>query len=217
MRWLNDLSRQFLSKGYLSEGQTAEDRVMVIAKHAEEILKIPGFSTKFYEYMSKGFYSLSSPIWANFGLNRGLPISCFGGTVLDDMSQILYSVGETGMMSKYGGGTSGFFGDLRHRGAPIKDNGVSSGSVHFMQLFQSVIDVVSQGSTRRGHYAPYLPLEHKDIHEFLEIGTEGNPIQNLTHGVTVSDRWMKEMIDGDVEKRRLWAKIIQRRAEMGYP
>lgn len=217
MRWLNDLSRQFLSKGYLSEGQTAEDRVMVIAKHAEEILKIPGFSTKFYEYMSKGFYSLSSPIWANFGLNRGLPISCFGGTVLDDMSQILYSVGETGMMSKYGGGTSGFFGDLRHRGAPIKDNGVSSGSVHFMQLFQSVIDVVSQGSTRRGHYAPYLPVEHKDIHEFLEIGTEGNPIQNLTHGVTVSDRWMKEMIDGDVEKRRLWAKIIQRRAEMGYP
>ena len=90
-------------------------------------------------------------------------------------------------MSKYGGGTSGYFGDLRPRGAEITNNGKSSGSVHFMKLFESIVDVVSQGSTRRGHYAPYLPIDHEDIDEFLEIGTEGNPIQELTHGVTVSD------------------------------
>jgi len=121
------------------------------------------------------------------------------------------------MMSKYGGGTSGFFGELRHRGAEITDNGTSSGAVHFMKLFETMMDVVSQGSTRRGRFAPYLPFEHPDIGEFLKIGTEGDPIQELTHGVTVSDKWMQDMIAGDSEKRALWAKVIQRRVEIGYP
>ncbi len=133
------------------------------------------------------------------------------------MGGILYTQAEVGMMSKFGGGTSGYFGDLRHRGAPIKDNGQSSGSVHFMKLFETIIDVVSQGSTRRGRFAPYLPISHPDIEEFLKIGTEGDPIQELTHGVTVSDAWMDEMVAGDSEKRALWAKLIQRRVEIGYP
>lgn len=78
-------------------------------------------------------------------------------------------------------------------------------------------DIVSQGSTRRGQFAPYLPLEHPDAEEFLDLGTEGNPIQKLTHGVTVGDQWMQEMIDGDQKKRALWAKVIQTRNEIGYP
>jgi ribonucleoside-diphosphate reductase alpha chain len=53
--------------------------------------------------------------------------------------------------------------------------------------------------------------------EFLDIGTEGNPIQKLTHGVTVGDEWMESMIEGDEAKRKIWARIIQRRGEMGYP
>src|SRR5690606_14975513 len=64
---------------------------------------------------------------------------------------------------------------------------------------------------------PYLPIEHPDIEEFLKIGSEGDPIQKLTHGVTVTDKWMKEMIDGDTEKRAIWAKVIQSRVEIGYP
>lgn len=217
MQWLNENSRKFLENGYLTEGVTPEERIRFIADKAQEILAIDGFADKFYSYMEKGWYSLSSPIWSNFGISKGLPISCFGGHVSDTMSGILYSQAEAGMMSKYGGGTSGYFGDLRPRGASITNNGKSSGSVHFMKLFESIVDVVSQGSTRRGHYAPYLPVDHPDIEEFLEIGTEGNPIQELTHGVTVSDQWMKEMIDGDTQKRSIWAKIIQRRVEMGYP
>jgi ribonucleoside-diphosphate reductase alpha chain len=70
---------------------------------------------------------------------------------------------------------------------------------------------------RRGHFSPYLPAEHSDIMEFLDIGTEGNPIQKLTHGVTVGDDWMDSMIEGDEAKRKIWARIIQRRGEMGYP
>jgi ribonucleoside-diphosphate reductase alpha chain len=215
--WLNENSRGFLDRGYLAPGQTAEERIRVIAEAAEKFLGRKGFADKFYDYMSKGWISLASPVWSNFGVKKGLPISCFGSYVADSMGSILYTNAEVGMMSKFGGGCSGYFGDLRERGSSISDNGQSSGSVHFMQLFETLVDVVSQGSVRRGHFSPYLPVEHPDIMEFLDIGTEGNPIQKLTHAVTVTDEWMEEMIAGDDVKRAIWARVIQRRGEMGYP
>ena len=215
--WLNENSRKFLAAGYLGDGVSAEERIADIAKRAEDILQIPGFADKFYYYMSEGYYSLASPVWSNFGKERGLPISCFGSHVDDDIGNILYTQSEVGMMSKLGGGTSGYFGKIRGRGAAIKNNGEASGAVHIMRLFESMVDVVSQGSVRRGRFSPYLPIDHPDIMEFLEIGTEGNPIQELTHGVTVTDDWMQEMIDGDTEKRTVWAKVLQSRGEMGYP
>ena len=215
--WLNENSRKFLAAGYLGEGLTAEERILDIAKRAEEILQMPGYADKFYHYMSQGFYSLASPVWSNFGKERGLPISCFGSHIDDDIGNILYSQSEVGMMSKLGGGTSGYFGKIRHRGAEIKDNGQASGAVHVMRLFESMVDVVSQGSVRRGRFSPSLPIGRPDVMEFLEIGSEGNPIQELTHGVTVTNDWMQAMIDGDNEKRTVWAKVLQSRGEMGYP
>ncbi|MFW6230581.1 MAG: ribonucleoside-diphosphate reductase subunit alpha [Nanoarchaeota archaeon] len=217
MKWLTENSRKFLGRGYLLEGETPEGRIREIAETAERILKIDGYADKFYTYMSKGYFSLASPVWANFGKKRGLPVSCFGSCVEDNMGGILFSQAEAGMMSKLGGGTSGYFGKVRPRGAAITDNGPSYGSVNFMKLFETLVDVVSQGSTRRGHFSPYLPIEHADALEFLGIGSEGNPIQKLTHGVCVTDDWMQAMIDGDEKKRTLWAKVIQMRLEKGYP
>jgi len=215
--WLNENSRAFLARGYLGEGQSAEDRVRAITDRAEELLKKPGFSDKLYEYVSKGWVSFSSPVWANFGVSKGLPISCFGSYVDDNMGSILYSHAEIGMMTKYGGGTSGYFGALRGRGKEISGNGHSSGAVHFMQLFDSLIDVVSQGSVRRGTFAAYLPIEHPDILEYLDLNTEGNPIQGINYAVTVTNKWLQAMVDGDEEKRAIWAKVLQRRGEIGYP
>ncbi|MCA9367350.1 ribonucleoside-diphosphate reductase subunit alpha [Candidatus Kaiserbacteria bacterium] len=215
--WVNDNTRAFMARGYLVDGQTTEERVRAVGEYAEKTLGKKGFADKFEEYMSKGWISLATPVWANFGLDRGLPISCFGSYVGDDMANILHTQGEVGMMSKYGGGCSAYFGDLRPRGAEIRQNGYSSGPVHFMQLFEKILDVVSQGATRRGTFAAYLPVEHPDILEHLDIGTEGNPIQKINHAVTVGDEWMQAMIDGDEAKRKVWAKIIQRRGEIGYP
>ena len=215
--WINEESITFLQRGYLSEGEEPKERIRTIADHAEKLLGIDGFADKFYDYMSRGWYSLSSPVWANFGKKRGLPVSCFGSNIGDNIESILFTQAEVGEMSKMGGGTSGYFGNIRHRGAEITDNGLAPGSVHFMNLFQSVVDNISQGSTRRGRFSPYLPAEHPDIMEFLEIGTEGATIQDLTHAVTVTDQFMEEMIAGDKEKRAVWAKVIQRRGEIGYP
>ena len=151
--WLKEDSRTFLKRGYLKEGQTAEDRIKEISDNAEKILNIKGFSDKFYKYMSKGFYSLATPVWTNFGNQRGLPVSCFNSHVSDTMESILYKAAEVGMMSKMGGGTSGYFGDLRHRGAAISVGGESSGPVHFLEIFDKISEVVSQGSARRGSFA----------------------------------------------------------------
>lgn len=226
--WLNDDSRTFLSRGYLSAGETPEQRIRDIANTAEwylrdmalpneNVAKFDGFADKFYDYMSRGFYSLASPVWANYGKKRGLPVSCFGSYIDDSMESILYGVAENGMLMKNGGGTSGYFGAVRHRGAPITDSGESSGSVHFMGLYDSLASTVSQGSVRRGFFAAYQDLAHPDADEFLDIGTEGNPIQGLTTGIVVSDDFINAMKGGDADKRRLWAKVLQRRSEIGYP
>jgi len=215
--WLNSHSRIFLERGYLKDGVSPETRIRQIADAAEKILGIERFADKFEDYMSKGFYSLATPVWTNFGNDRGLPVSCFNSYLSDTMDSILTKVAEVGMMSKLGGGTSGYFGDLRPRGAPISVGGESSGPVHFMEMFDKIAEVVSQGSARRGSFAAYLPVEHSDIEEFLQIRSEGNSIQSMSIGVTITDAWMKSMIEGDKEKRKIWAKIIQKRFETGYP
>ena len=216
--WLNKDSRKFLERGYLTEGETPEQRIKDIADKAEFLLgNLDGFSDKFVDYMSKGFYSLSSPIWSNFGRERGLPISCFGSFISDQMSSILEKISEVGQMTKAGGGTSAYFGALRGRGASISSGGKSTGSVHFMELYDKLMNVVSQGNVRRGSFAAYLPIDHPDIEEFLKIRGEGHEIQEMSIGVCVSDEWMKKMIEGDKEARKIWGLVIKKRFESGYP
>ena len=215
--WLNEDSRDFLRNGYLLDGVTAEERVREIAENAEDILGEDGFADKFEEYMSRGYYSLASPVWSNFGLDRGLPISCFGSHIEDNMESILYTHAEVGEMTKLGGGTSGYLGDLRPRGAPITNNGKSNGSYSFTELFDTAINVISQGETRRGQFAGYIDIEHDDLEEWLNIKTEGDPVQDIYYGVIVGDDWFESMINGDPEKRETWAKIIETRINIGVP
>jgi ribonucleoside-diphosphate reductase alpha chain len=215
--WLNEESKRFLSRGYLLEGQTAEGRIREIADTAEKYLGIPGYADKFYNYMGKGYFSLSSPVWANYGLDRGLPVSCFGSYIEDNIGSILYTQAENGMLMKNGGGTSGFFGELRPRGSKITNSGESNGAVHFMQLFDTLANVISQGNVRRGYFSAYLPIEHPDAEEFLDIATEGNPIQGLTTGITVTSEFIQRVFNGDREARKLWAKVLKRRSEVGFP
>ena len=215
--WLNEDSRLFLQRGYLLEGTTALDRIRFISEHAERKLGIEGYADKFYHYMARGYFSLSSPIWSNFGLDRGLPISCFGSYIGDSIYEIMETTAEVGMMSKIGGGTSAYFGDIRPRGSAIKNNGESDGSFNFSKLFDTVIDVISQGTSRKGQFAGYIDIEHGDIDEWLDIHTEGNPIQLMYYGVCVGHDWLESMKSGDPYKRQLWAKLLQRKTETGIP
>lgn len=215
--WANEDSRLFLSRGYIDGNMTVEERVREIAKTAEQILDIEGFADKFYDYMSRGFYSLSSPVWSNFGTKKGLPISCNGVWIDDSIESILEKVAEVGMQTKMGAGTSAYLGAIRSRGSVIKSGGKADGPVHYANMFETTVDVISQGNVRRGSMAVYLDIESPDILEFLECREEGSSIQNLSLGVCVSDKFMSEMIEGDVEKRNIWARVLRKRRESGYP
>lgn len=216
--WLNRKARKFLSRGYLDKDQTAENRIEQICAHAENILKIQGFGEKLKGYIAKGYYSLSSPIWSNFGTDKGLPISCFSSYIPDNLDGILSKVGEVGTMTKIGGGTSGYFGEVRPRGSSISSGGTSCGAVHFMQLYETATNVVSQSNVRRGSFAAYLPIDHPDLPEFLDIKEAGNPIQNLHMGVCINDEWMKDMVYGkNWDKREIWASVVRKRFACGEP
>lgn len=225
--WLNEDSRTFLSRGYLNPGQTPEHRIREIAERAEQLLGEMGYNTcttfkgyadKFEKYMLNGWISLASPVWSNFGSEKDLPISCNGSFIADSVDSIFEKVSEIAIMSQRGAGTSLYLGALRPRGTPYGEKGgKTDGPVRFAELFDLTTDVISQGATRRGSAAAYLPIEHGDIEEFLEIRDEGHSIQNLSIGVTVTDAFMEDMIAGDKEKQRIWLKVLRKRFETGYP
>jgi len=215
--WLNEESEQILNRGYLLKGETVEGAIDRVANAAAKRLYKPELKEAFQELIERGWMSLSSPIWANMGTERGLPISCFNVHVPDYIEGITHKLGEVIMQTKIGGGTSGYFGELRERGSAVTDNGKSSGAVSFMKLFDAAMDTISQGGVRRGAFATYIDIDHPDIEEFLNIKNIGSPIQNLFFGVCVSDYWMKEMIEGNEEKRSIWAKVLESRQQKGLP
>jgi ribonucleoside-diphosphate reductase alpha chain len=215
--WFNEESEQVLNRGYLLKGETINDAIDRITTAMCKQLYRPELKEKFKEVIERGWVSLSSPVWANMGTRRGLPISCFNVHVPDSIEGITAKSGEVIMQTKQGGGTSGYFGELRERGTAITDNGKSSGPVSFMRLFDTTMDVVSQGGVRRGAFAAYLDIDHGDIEEFLAIKDIGSPIQNLFTGVCVPDYWMQEMIEGDMDKRKIWARVLESRQQKGLP
>ncbi len=215
--WANEESQKILNKGYLLEGETVEMAIRRIVEASMKRVNRLDLVDAVIEIIERGWMSLSSPIWANMGTERGLPISCFNTHVGDSMIDISTKLVEVIMETKNGGGTSGYFGDIRHRGSEITGNGKSSGAVSFLKLFDTAMETVSQGGVRRGAFAAYLPIDHKDIEEFLQIKSIGNDIQNLFYGVCVTDEWMNSMIEGDKEKRKIWAKVLESRQEKGLP
>lgn len=215
--WLNDISKTILERGYLNEGVDPIERIKEIGETVEKRKGVSGYADKFHDYMSRGWISLSSPVWANFGLDKGFPISCFSIDIQDNTVDILRAASEIGLMSKYGGGTGGYFGNLRPRGSLISTGGKSDGSVSFMEIFDTVISTISQGNTRRGAFASYLPIDHGDIEEFLTMRDNSSPIQELFPAVTIPYGWMQSMIDGDKQKRKVWAKVLESRTEKGLP
>jgi len=221
--WVTETTRNFMKKGYLT-GQSVEERCTEVSLAFEDNLVEMGLSKeqaaftadKFLEYLSYGYYSLSTPVWVAYGNNRGLPVSCFGSYVPDTMDGILYTASEVGMLTKLGGGTSAYLGELRPRGTPITGNGEADGPAHFARLYNSIMQVARQGS-RRGYLAAYLDATHPDIEEFLQIGSDSSDIQNITTGVCFSNEFLQGAYDGNAKYQEILAKYHKARGAMGYP
>lgn len=150
---------------------------------------------KFFQLMWKGWLSPSTPILANCGTSRGLPVSCAGSYVGDSIDEIYKARHETAMLTKMGFGTAGYLGDIRSRGSSISVGGKTSGVLPVLELFQKDMEYVAQGTARRGSWAGYLPIDHGDFYEvvkYLETEPDGNNI-----GWCISADFINRLLDSD--------------------
>lgn len=215
--WANDAARQVAARGGLREGETIESRYRDLADQLGKYLGSPAKADRFYDYLGWGFYSISTPIMANFGRETGLPISCNNSLVPDNVAGMFYKQAEIGMMTKHGAGTSAYLGHIRSRGSSISDGGKADGCYLAARLIQTAVTSVSQGTVRRGNAAIYLDADHGDIDEFLFFREEGSDIQDLSLGVCVSDAFMQGVENREPKRMETWRKILRKRFETGYP
>jgi ribonucleoside-diphosphate reductase alpha chain len=219
--WLSEEAQQTLSKGYLLPGETPRDMWKRCALTAEKYLKYPGIGEDIMEMFWLGYMGGATPVLSNFGTNRGLPVSCFGHTISDSTSSIYSHLKEVASLSKYGGGVGSYFGELRPGGSPISGGGKSGSIVDWMRLYDRTAATVSQGNTRRGSFALYLPIDHPDLMDALRSKdhSQGDPRNFIDSNlaVTIRDEWIEEMLAGDTEKQKIFAEVLKARMISGSP
>jgi ribonucleoside-diphosphate reductase alpha chain len=220
--WMDEFGFKTLSSGYLLPDETPKGMYKRLAKAAASYYDNSNqWETKFFDAMWKNWLCPASPVCSNMGANRGLPISCNSIHVGDSVDSIFMKNYELATLSKNGAGVGIYFGDIRGRGANVKGNGKSEGIVPWCKVMDQTTVSISQGSTRRGASAIYLPIEHLDIEEFINIRRPTGDINrrclNVNHGICITDAWMNSMLDGDQKKRKLWEEILKARAETGEP
>jgi ribonucleoside-diphosphate reductase alpha chain len=221
--WGNtDVYCKTISKGYLLPGETPRDAYWRAANAAAKRLYKPELAEKFFSYIWNNWLGLATPVLANMGTDRGLPISCFGIDVADSIHDIGSKNLEMMMLAKHGGGVGIGVNMLRPSGSPISNsNGTTDGVVPFCKIYDSTILATSQGNVRRGAASVNLNIEHGDFWDWIEIrepkGDVNRQSLNLHQCVVVSDKFMRKLEDGDDEARKRWSKVIQKRKATGEP
>lgn len=219
---MEERSLATLKGGYLLNGETPKLAIKRIARRVNELIPSGIYAGNLEEAVFKhiweGSVCPSTPVWSNFGTDRGLPISCFGSYIEDSITGIYGSLKENAKMSQLGGGTSSYWGDVRPRGSRISGQDGSTGGVfEFLGGFNEMIAKVSQGGTRRGSHAVYVPFSHLDIDEVLDIKKVGNSIQDLFYAVSLTKDDYRKIYDGDEKALIKWSKILESRSETGIP
>ena len=217
----NEIYIKTISKTYLQSGEKPKDAYWRVATAVAKRLDKPQLATKFFDYMWKGWLCLATPVLANTGTDRGLPISCFGIDVGDSIYEIGSKNLELMLLAKHGGGVGIGINMIRPAGTKITGNGTSDGVVPFCKIYDSTILATNQGSVRRGAASVNMKIEHKDFEDFLEIrepkGDVNRQSLNLHQCVVISDRFMKKLEEGDSDARRKWGKLLQKRKATGEP
>ncbi len=231
---LTDFGRATLNDRYLGLNESYQDLfARVASSYADDNLH----AQRIYNYISNLWFMPATPVLSNGGTKRGLPISCFLNEASDSLSGILDLWSENVWLAAKGGGIGSYWGNLRSIGEKIGKVGKTSGIIPFIKVMDSLTMAISQGSLRRGSAACYLPIDHPEIEEFIEMRrpTGGDPNRkalNLHHGILVSDAFMravetdekwalKSPADGTVQQtisaRNLWIRLLTARMETGEP
>ena len=231
---LTDFGKATLKDRYLGHNESFQDLFARVAStYADDNLH----AQRLYNYISNLWFMPATPVLSNGGTKRGLPISCFLNEASDSLEGILDLWSENVWLAAKGGGIGSYWGNLRSIGEKIGKVGKTSGIIPFIKVMDSLTMAISQGSLRRGSAACYLPIDHPEIEEFIEMRrpTGGDPNRkslNLHHGVLITDAFMravetdeqwalKSPADGTVQQtisaRNLWIRLLTARIETGEP
>ncbi len=231
---LTDFGKATLKDRYLGHNESFQDLFARVAStYADDNLH----AQRLYNYISNLWFMPATPVLSNGGTKRGLPISCFLNEASDSLGGILDLWSENVWLAAKGGGIGSYWGNLRSIGEKIGKVGKTSGIIPFIKVMDSLTMAISQGSLRRGSAACYLPIDHPEIEEFIEMRrpTGGDPNRkslNLHHGILITDafmravetdeRWaLKSPADGTVQQtisaRNLWIRLLTARIETGEP
>lgn len=207
-------SWQLFKNKYLYQAANPKEQYQRIAATLAAHTPDPSeWKEKFFDIMWKGWLSPSTPILANTGTNRGLPVSCAGSYIPDSIDGIYKAKHETAMLTKMGFGTAGYLGDVRARGESISVGGKSTGVMQVIEGFQSDMEYVAQGTARRGSWAGYLPIDHGDFNEvctYLEQHPDGNNI-----GWNISDEFIERLKAGDKDAVERYGKSLKTKMVTG--
>ena len=239
---LSEFGVKTLEDRYMVEGETSPQHAF--ARAAKMFADNEAHAQRLYDYASNLWFMFSTPILSNGGTDRGLPISCFLNYVPDSREGITDHYTENAWLSSVGGGIGGYWGKVRSVGSKTSRGSESTGVIPFLKVVDAEMLAFSQGVTRRGSYAAYLPIDHPEIEEFLDIrkptgGDINRKSINLHHGVIISDKFMEliekatltpgfddswplidphsKQVKKVVPAKALWVKLIQNRMETGEP
>ena len=125
------------------------------------------------------------------------------------------------LLAKHGGGVGIGINQIRPAGSKITGNGTSDGVVPFCKIYDSTILATNQGSVRRGAASVNININHADFEEWLEIrepkGDVNRQSLNLHQCAVVGDKFMRKLESGDINARKKWSKLLQKRKATGEP
>ncbi len=216
-----EVYKKTIGGGYLLAGESPYDAYKRVSNTVARRLSRPELAETFFDYIWKGWLCLASPVLSNTGTDRGLPISCFGIDVADSIQDIGGKNLEMMLLAKHGGGVGIGINQIRPAGSKITGNGTSDGVVPFCKIYDSTILATNQGSVRRGAASVNINIEHGDFEEWLEIrepkGDVNRQSLNIHQCAVVGDKFMRRLEAGDVDARKRWGKLLQKRKATGEP
>lgn len=219
--WMSEEAIKTLNQGYLLPGECPRDLYYRVACQSARLLDRPEIMRDIFDILYYGYLGLSTPVASNFGSGRGLPIACYANSVSDSIPSIFSHLKEVAMMSKNGGGVASFYGNVRPTGSNISNGGISTGVVPVVQQYDKCAGYVSQGNTRRGSLAHYLPIDHVDAYELMlaKDHLNGDPRKMIDGNIafTVTDEFMYKVLAGDKEASKLFGKALETNLKVGSP
>lgn len=230
--WLTTEGRKILESGYLLDGETQNCMFHRVASAAAKYLKGGVYSPHayeiFYHILSKGWLGLSTPVAANLGTDRGLPISCYLSSIENSVAGIGDGLKEAMLLGKYGGGLGHDFSKI---------NGITPAH-NWAKMYDMAASNVKQGGNlskkngekvvRKGSMAAYLRIDHPDIIDFLNAKEllKGDQREKIDSNIAVTipnsflEKIWSYLFDNKIEYQKewnIWVKVLELSMSYGSP